>query len=123
MKDLIIRASDAPFYKGAGAKIRKEIAIATKECLRHEGLFCALVSHGSFTVPQYIVKEINELGGTITNTHGISKEQLKEVSKLGIAVSGTGVGATLSDRPNPPNWRNADANAFSCAAVRLFMVL
>lgn len=71
--------------KGAGAKIRKEIAIATKECLRHEGLFCALVSHGSSTVPQYIVKEINELGGTITNAHGISKEQLKEVSKLGIA--------------------------------------
>ena len=71
--------------KGAGAKIRKEIAIATKECLKHEGLFCALVSHGSSTVPQYIVKEINELGGTITNAHGISKEQLKEVSKLGIA--------------------------------------
>ena len=71
--------------KGAGAKIRKEIAIATKECLRHEGLFCALVSHGSSTVPQYIVKEINELGGTITNAYGISKEQLKEVSKLGIA--------------------------------------
>ena len=71
--------------KGAGAVLRKEIAIATKECLRHEGLFCALVSHGSSTVPQYIVKEINELGGTLSNAHGISKEQLKEVSKLGIA--------------------------------------
>lgn len=71
--------------KGAGAKIRKEIAIATKECLRHEGLFCALVSHGSSTVPPYIVKEINALGGSITDAHGISKEQLKEVSKLGIA--------------------------------------
>ena len=71
--------------KGAGAVLRKEIAIATKECLRHEGLFCALVSHGSSTVPQYIVKEINELGGTLSNAHGISKEQLKEVSRLGIA--------------------------------------
>ena len=71
--------------KGAGAVIRKEIAIATKECLRHEGIFCALVSHGSSTVPQYIVKEINDLGGTITNAHGIPKDQLKEVSKLGIA--------------------------------------
>ena len=68
--------------KGAGAVIRKEIAIATKECLRHEGIFCALVSHGSSTVPQYIV---NALGGTIANAHGIPKDQLKEVSKLGIA--------------------------------------
>lgn len=71
--------------KGANAVIRKEIAIATKECLRHEGIFCALVSHGSSTVPQYIVKEINELGGTIENAYGIPKDQLKEVSKLGIA--------------------------------------
>ena len=71
--------------KGAHAVIRKQIAIATKECLLHEGLFCALVSHGSSTVPQYIVKEINALGGTITNAYGIPKEQLKEVSKLGIA--------------------------------------
>ena len=71
--------------KGAGAVIRKEIAIATKECLRHEGIFCALVSHGSSTVPQYIVSEINALGGTIANAHGIPKDQLKEVSKLGIA--------------------------------------
>ena len=71
--------------KGKGAKIRKEIAIATKECLRHEGLFCALVSHGSSTVPQYIVEEINQLDGDIHNAYGISKEQLKEVSRLGIA--------------------------------------
>ncbi len=71
--------------KGKNAKLRKEIAIATKECLRHEGLFCALVSHGSSTVPQYIVEEINQLGGSLTNAYGISKEQLKEVSRLGIA--------------------------------------
>ncbi len=71
--------------KGKGAKIRKEIAIATKECLRHEGLFCALVSHGSSTVPQYIVEEINQLDGDIHDAYGISKEQLKEVSRLGIA--------------------------------------
>lgn len=71
--------------KGKNAIIRKEIAIAVKECLRHEGIFCALVSHGSSTVPQYIVQEINALGGTITNAYGISKEQLKEVSRVGIA--------------------------------------
>ena len=71
--------------KGKDTVIRKEIAIATKECLRHEGIFCALVSHGSSTVPQYIVNEINALGGTISNAYGISKAQLKEVSRLGIA--------------------------------------
>lgn len=71
--------------KGKDAVIRKEIAIATKECLRHEGIFCALVSHGSSTVPQYIVNEINQLGGDIHNAYGIPKDQLKEVSRLGIA--------------------------------------
>lgn len=71
--------------KGKNAVIRKQIAIATKECLLHEGIFCALVSHGSSTVPQYIVNEINALGGDIHNAYGIPKEQLVEVSKLGIA--------------------------------------
>lgn len=71
--------------KGKNAVIRKQIAIATKECLLHEGIFCALVSHGSSTVPQYIVNEINALGGDIHDAYGIPKEQLVEVSKLGIA--------------------------------------
>lgn len=71
--------------KGKNAVIRKQIAIATKECLLHEGIFCALVSHGSSTVPQYIVDEINALGGEIHNAYGIPKEQLMEVSRLGIA--------------------------------------
>mgnify|MGYP000018347836 CR=1 FL=1 len=71
--------------KGKGAKLRKEIAIATKECLLHEGIFCALVSHGSSTVPQYIVKEINDLGGDIQNAYGIELAQLKEAASCGIA--------------------------------------
>ena len=71
--------------KGKGAKLRKEIAIATKECLLHEGIFCALVSHGSSTVPQYIVKEINDLGGDIQNAYGIELAQLKEAARCGIA--------------------------------------
>ncbi len=70
--------------KGKGAVVRKEIAIAIKECLRHEGITGALVSHGSSTVPQYIVNEINALGGDIRNAYGISLEQLKEVGKCGI---------------------------------------
>lgn len=70
--------------KGKNIKLRKEIAIAAKECLMHEGIFGVLVSHGSSTVPSYIVKEINELGGTIQNAHGIPIEELKSVIPCGI---------------------------------------
>lgn len=71
--------------KGLGAKIRAEIAIASMENLRHEGIFGALVSHGSSTVPQHIVAEINELGGNLVNSHGISIDQLCAVIPHGIA--------------------------------------
>ncbi len=70
--------------KGKDAVIRKEIAIAIKECMRHEGIEGYLVSHGSSTVPQYIVDEINELGGELSNAHGIDVNQLIEVSRCGI---------------------------------------
>ena len=36
--------------------------MAIRECLNHEG-FRGIVSHGSSTVPAYIVDEINRLGG------------------------------------------------------------
>ena len=71
--------------KGKDTKIRKEIAIATKECMRHEGICGFLVSHGSSTVPQYIVEEINALGGDIRNAYGIALDQLVEVGHSGIS--------------------------------------
>lgn len=70
--------------KGKNVKLRKEIAIAANECLMHENIFAVLVSHGSSTVPQYIVNEINELGGNIQNAHGIPIEELKAVIPCGI---------------------------------------
>lgn len=70
--------------KGKNAVVRKEIAIAVKECMRHEYIQGVLVSHGSSTVPKYIVDEINALGGNIQNAYGIPVEQLIEVSHLGI---------------------------------------
>ena len=70
--------------KGKDVKLRKEIAIAIKECMNHLGIFGALVSHGSSTVPKYIVDEINALGGELTNTYGISIEELKEAVACGI---------------------------------------
>ena len=52
--------------------------------MRHEHIQGVLVSHGSSTVPKYIVDEINALGGNIQNAYGIPVEQLIEVSHLGI---------------------------------------
>ena len=71
--------------KGKDVKLRKAIAIAIRECMNHLGIFGALVSHGSSTVPKYIVDEINGLGGELTNTYGISIEELKSAIPCGIS--------------------------------------
>ncbi len=70
--------------KGKNVKLRKEIAIAISENLRHSDMIPLLVSHGSSTVPQYMVKRINELGGNLTNASGIPMEELKAVIPHGI---------------------------------------
>ncbi len=70
--------------KGKDVKLRREIAIAVKECLMHEHIFGVLVSHGSSTVPQYIVEDINALGGKLVNTYGIALSELKAAIPCGI---------------------------------------
>ncbi|WP_407314034.1 ketose-bisphosphate aldolase [Desulfosporosinus sp. SB140] len=70
--------------KGKNVKLRKEIAIAARECLLHEHIFGVLVSHGSSTVPRYIVEEINKLGGELTDAHGVPVEELKAAIPCGI---------------------------------------
>lgn len=70
--------------KGKNTKIRREIAIATKECMLHEGIDGFLVSHGSSTVPQEYVQQINALGGKMSNAFGIDVNQLRDVSTCGI---------------------------------------
>ena len=70
--------------KGKNVKLRKEIAVAIRECLNHLGIFGALVSHGSSTVPKYIVDEINGLGGELSGTYGISIEELEGAIGAGI---------------------------------------
>ncbi|MGI6578480.1 MAG: class II fructose-bisphosphate aldolase [Eubacteriales bacterium] len=70
--------------KGKNVKLRKEIAIAIVENLRHSGIPAMLVSHGSSTVPAHIVKRINDLGGNIQNANGIPLEELKAVIPCGI---------------------------------------
>ena len=70
--------------KGKDTKIRREIAIATKECMMHEGISGFLVSHGSSTVPQEYVRQINAMGGQLENAYGIDVAQLVDVAKAGI---------------------------------------
>ena len=70
--------------KGKDTKIRREIAIATKECMMHEGIHGFLVSHGSSTVPQEYVQQINAMGGKLENAFGIDVNQLADVAKCGI---------------------------------------
>ena len=70
--------------KGKDTRIRREIAIATKECMRHEGIRGYLVSHGSSTVPQEYVEQINAMGGKLENAYGIDPAQLADVSRAGI---------------------------------------
>ena len=70
--------------KGKDTKIRREIAIATKECMMHEGIHGFLVSHGSSTVPQEYVQQINRMGGQLENAFGIDVNQLVDVAHCGI---------------------------------------
>lgn len=70
--------------KGKDTRIRREIAIATKECMMHEGIRGFLVSHGSSTVPQEYVQQINAMGGDLQNAYGIDVNQLIDVCHAGI---------------------------------------
>lgn len=70
--------------KGKDVRLRKQIPIAIRECMDHEGIQGGLVSHGSSTVPKYIVDEINALGGCLKNAYGISIEELQAVIPCGI---------------------------------------
>jgi len=71
--------------KGVNVKLRNEIVIAIMENMRHEHIDGSLVSHGSSTIPAYIVSEINNLGGKIGNSGGISISELTKAISSGIS--------------------------------------
>ena len=70
--------------KGKNVKLRRQIPTAIRACMNHEGIQGGLVSHGSPTVPAYIVEEINAMGGQLQNAYGISISELKEAISCGI---------------------------------------
>ena len=74
-----------------GANKGKDAEAAPGDPHRHQGvhqpsghLLRPGVSHGSSTVPQYIVKEINDLGGDIQNAYGINVDELMAAIPCGI---------------------------------------
>jgi fructose-bisphosphate aldolase class II len=69
--------------KGKNVKLRKNIAIATRELFLHEEVETMLVSHGSSSVPQYLVRSINERGGHIQNAAGVPASELRPVIEEG----------------------------------------
>ena len=70
--------------KGTDVKLRREIVIASRENLKHRGFDVPLVSHGSSTVPSYIVSDINRTGGRLDGFGGIPVSELKAVIESGI---------------------------------------
>ncbi len=70
--------------KGKNIHLRKEIVIAARENLRHRGLSTILVSHGSSTVPTYVLEDFDALGGRLGDAGGVPIDQLLEVIRCGI---------------------------------------
>ncbi|WP_440896731.1 class II fructose-bisphosphate aldolase [Amphibacillus sp. Q70] len=70
--------------KGKDVKLRREIVTAIREILNHENTFCAIVSHGSSTIPSYIVNDINQLGGEVSNAGGISIPEIQQAIAAGV---------------------------------------
>lgn len=92
--------------KGKGVVIRKEIAIASYENMRFKEIKGALVSHGSSTVPKYLVDAINNIGGNLQNAHGIPVEQVLEVVPYGIAKINVGTDIRLGILRNVREYLN-----------------
>lgn len=71
--------------KGKNVKLRKEIVTAIKELLRHEGLDISLVSHGSSTVPPYLVEELKQAGAELPEMEGIPSREISQAIEAGIS--------------------------------------
>lgn len=71
--------------KGKNVKLRKEIVTSIKEILRHEGLDVSLVSHGSSTVPLYLVKELKQEGANLSDLEGIPNSEIRQAIEAGIS--------------------------------------
>jgi len=67
-------------------ELKTEIVRESYQSMERDGLVDDhfLVGHGSSTVPQNLVKEINELGGSIDGAQGVPLEKIKEGIRFGL---------------------------------------
>lgn len=70
--------------KGTEVKLRNQIVVAIRELLNHEEDFTALVSHGSSSIPAYIVDQLNALGAEVDGAGGIPYEEISRAIDSGI---------------------------------------
>ncbi len=90
--------------KGLNVKLRREIVVAAAENLRHERLRAVLVSHGSSTVPSYLVENINLLGGKLEGVGGIPLKELMAVIEAGIGKINIDTDIRLAVTRNLREW-------------------
>lgn len=70
--------------KGKNIKLRNEIVITLNELFLNEQIECGLVSHGSSTIPYYIVEDLKALGYEVSAAGGIAVKELQKVIQCGI---------------------------------------
>lgn len=64
-------------------RIEIELLKESYKLLRENGLKTIIVLHGSSTVPQDIVAEINQYGGTIQSASGVAMDQIQKAVEVG----------------------------------------
>lgn len=70
--------------KGSNVKLRNEIVVTINELFLNEKIDCGLVSHGSSTIPTYLVEDLQDLGYQVDAAGGIPIPELQRVIKSGI---------------------------------------
>ena len=72
--------------KGNTAKLKLEIIADSYGYITDEkkNLDWFIVGHGSSTVPQHLVDEVNAYGGTLSETSGVSEDMLKAAIHAGV---------------------------------------
>lgn len=70
--------------KGKDINLSTEIVTAIKQLFLFNDIDCQLVSHGSSTVPKYIVKDLMNYGLDLSGSEGIKISQIKKAIKAGI---------------------------------------
>ncbi|MCI5839539.1 MAG: class II fructose-bisphosphate aldolase [Peptoniphilaceae bacterium] len=70
--------------KGKNVKLSTEIVTAIKELFLFSNINCQLVSHGSSTIPTYLVESLSKYSMDMGESEGIKIDQIQKAIKAGI---------------------------------------